>query len=142
MLVQDSEIGGKGGKRNRGLKIKVRGAAAAATTRRPRGGAKCLVPDAKGLRLKVYGPQANNKVNIMQACWCRTVKLGEREGKEIEGRKIKVRGAAAAATTRRQEEGPNVFVPDAKGLRLKVYGLQANRTKAGSQRPVVGDSAQ
>ena len=54
-----------------------------------------------------------------RACWCRTVKLGEREGKEIEGRKIKVRGAAAAATTRRPRGGAKCLCAGCQGAAVE-----------------------
>ena len=72
----------------------------------------------------------------------------ENEGKEMHGKRNRgqgnqCQGAVATTTTNTREprEGPKVFVPEAKGWWLKVYGPQANRPKAGRQRPMVKEAA-
>ena len=83
-----------------------------------------------------------------------TVKLRGREGKEMNsgeneemhgkrnrGQGVKVRGQPPPPPPPGgQEEGPKVFVSDAKGWQLKMYGPQANRLKVSSQKPVVGEA--
>ena len=89
-----------------------------------------------------------------RACWCMTVKLRGREGKEMHGgendgkkmhekrnrgQRNQGQGAVATTTTRRPRGGAKGRRPEAKDLcakelQLKVYGPQANRSAGNGRR--------
>ena len=56
------------------------------------------------------------------------------------GNELRV-GKSRSGGQRVEDLRPKVFVPDAKERWLKMYGPQANRQKASSQRPTVGEVA-
>ena len=68
-------------------------------------------------------------------------KGGEENAWEKKQRAGKLRSGGQRRGQRVEDPRPNVFMLDAKGLWLKVYGPQANRPKARSQRPTDGEVA-